>query len=176
MDHLNSRLKPIPRPRNAIPNKPSEHPKPTRPPPLPLPRPPPPPPRSWVMLPKFEPCQLKNKGSMIEDVQPPNRVEEPPKVTYDLRKLKRMKKDLVELNRKIRHSRKKHGNLIRRRNNLKKAIDEMMKFHFGSRFDGPKFEFQKVALAFGHACGSYRDDGKPKIDPDRFYELIERPN
>ena len=46
----------------------------------------------------------------------------------------------------------------------------MMKF----RFDGPKFEFNKVAEAFGRAYRSYRVDGKPKIDPDKFYELISK--
>ena len=54
-------------------------------------------------------------------------MEEPPKVKYDPKKLKRMKRDLAELNKKIRRSKKKHDNVTRRKNNLKKAIDEMVR-------------------------------------------------
>ena len=54
-------------------------------------------------------------------------MEELPKVKYDPKKPKRMKRDLAELNKKIRRSKKKHDNMIRRKNNLKKAIDEMVR-------------------------------------------------
>ena len=40
----------------------------------------------------------------------------------DPKKLKRMKKKLDELNRKIRHSRKKQDGMIHKRNALRKAI------------------------------------------------------
>ena len=36
-----------------------------------------------------------------------------------------MKKELDELNRKIRHSRKKHDGMIHKRNSLRKAIEDL---------------------------------------------------
>ena len=64
-----------------------------------------------------------------------------------------MKKDLAELNKKIRRSRKKHENLIRRRNNLKKAIDEMIRMKQSSKPvpEAHKFEFKELAQAFSRA-------------------------
>ena len=84
-----------------------------------------------------------------------------------------MKKDLMELNRKIRHSRKKHDNLIRRRNNLTKAIDEMVKARHPTNEVAHKFEFKRLTEAFGRAYRSYRVEGMPKMDPDTFYGLIK---
>ena len=45
--------------------------------------------------------------------------------SIDHKKLKRMKKKLDELNRKIRHSRKKHDGIVHKRNALRKVIDEI---------------------------------------------------
>ena len=81
-------------------------------------------------------------------------MEEPPKVKYDPKKLKRIKQDLAELNKKIRRrSKKKHDHVIRRKNNLKKAIDAMV----GSKpIPQPKPtppprqpEFRELEQAFG---------------------------
>ena len=103
-------------------------PKPTRPPLLP---PPPFPPLRPISPPKppqrLQRYQLREKGSTIGDVQQPEGMEEPPKVKYDPKMLKRMKRDLAELNKKIRRSKKKHDHMIRKRNNLKKAIDDMVR-------------------------------------------------
>ena len=105
MDHLCSRPGPIPRPRQVIKIKPPESiirrrpPKPTRPPPPPRPIPPPRPPI-------FQRYQLREKGSKVGDVQQPEGMEEPPK--YDPKELKYMKRDLAELNKKIKRSKKKH--------------------------------------------------------------------
>ena len=41
------------------------------------------------------------------------------------KQLKRMKKKLGELNRKIRHSRKKNDGLIHKQNSLRRAIEEL---------------------------------------------------
>ena len=126
MDHLSSRPRPIPRPHQVM--KPPEGiircrpPKSTRPPPPPPPRPIPPP-----RPPVFQRYQLREKGSKVGDVQQPEGMEEPPKVKYDPKKLKCMKRDLAELNKKIRRSKKKHDNVIRKKNNLKKAIDKMVR-------------------------------------------------
>ena len=113
MDHLNSRPKLIPRPRSPKPTRPPL-PPPTRPmlPPW-QPRPPPIPLGS-----KAAPCQpprpsnlrpyrLKDKGSKIGDVQPPTEEAHRPAREYNPKKLKRMKRDLVELKKKIRRSRKR---------------------------------------------------------------------
>ena len=114
MDHLSSRPRPIPRPCQVI--KPTEGiirrrpPKPTRPPPPPPPRPIPPP-----RPPVSQRYQLREKGSKVGDVQQPEGMEEPPKVKYNPKKLKSMKQDLAELNKKIRRSKKKHDNVIRRK-------------------------------------------------------------
>ena len=59
-------------------------------------------------------------------MEPP--VEQPPPGTKpptsgDPKKLKRMKKKLDELNRKIRHSRKRHHGLIHKQNSLRKVIE-----------------------------------------------------
>ena len=81
-----------------------------------------------------------------------------------------MKKDLAELNRKIRHSRKKHDNVIRRRNNLRKATDEMVRSKPGPEpTDEYKIpEFKEIVKAFSRAFRSYRVEGIPKTAPDTF--------
>ena len=52
-------------------------------------------------------------------------MEPPIELPPDPKKLKCMKKKLDELNRKIRHSRKKHDGLIHKRNSLRKVIREL---------------------------------------------------
>ena len=59
-----------------------------------------------------QPYQLKPKGGPSTDPNEP----QPP----DPKKLNRMKKKLDELNRKIRHARKKHDGLIHKRNSLRR--------------------------------------------------------
>ena len=87
-----------------------------------------------------------------------------------------MKKDLAELNKKIRRSRKKHDNLIRRKNNLMKAIDEMIRMKQSSTPipEAHKFEFKELAQAFSLAYRSYRLEGEPGVDPDTFFKLINK--
>ena len=74
---------------------------------------------------EFKPYQLKPKrDTNVEPfLEPP--IVEPPieQPSPDPKKLKRMKKKLDELNRKIRHSRKKHDGMIHKRNSLRKAIE-----------------------------------------------------
>ena len=79
----------------------------------------------------------------------------------------------MELNRRIRHSRKKHDNLIQRRNNLKKVIDEMVKARHPTNEVTHKFKFKELAEACGRAYRSYRVQGVPTMDPDTFYGLIK---
>ena len=71
--------------------------------------------------PTFRPYQLKPKRGKETFIEPPVEWTENP--TTNPKKLKRMKKKLDELNRKIRHSKKKHDGLIHKRNSLRKAIE-----------------------------------------------------
>ena len=76
----------------------------------PAPRPPRPAPRPHPKQDtEFKPYQLKPKRDT--NMEPPI-VESPTELPPDPKKLKCMKKKLDELNRKIRHSRKKHHGLI----------------------------------------------------------------
>ena len=85
------------------------------------PRPLQPPPFAGCSTPTLKPYQLKPKRGKETFIEPPvERAESP---TINPKKLKRMKKKLDELNRKIRHSRKKHNGLIHKRNSLRKAIE-----------------------------------------------------
>ena len=83
----------------------------------------------------------------------------------DPKKLKRMKKKLDELNRKIRHSRKKHDGMIHKRNALRKAI-EVLKHGTKPEVLGPrtvepvpepKWNLKECEQAFGGAYRSYMD-------------------
>ena len=84
-----------------------------------------------------------------------------------------MKKKLNELNRKIRHSRKKNDGLIHKRNALRKAIESAKSGTEPKRpVPEPKFIFKERELAFGGAYRSYRVEGVPKMDPEMFFRRI----
>ena len=96
-----------------------------------------------------------------------------------------MKKKLDELNRKIRHSRKKHDGMIHKRNSLRKAIETLerdTKPPPDRASPEPEFIFKELEQAFGRAYRSYRVKGEPKMDYDAFFirvregliELISR--
>ena len=75
------------------------------------------------MFQNFIPYQLKAKKDEVTFIEPP--IGERSKTLIDPKKLKRMKKKLDELNRKIRHSRKKHDRMIHKRNALRKVIADI---------------------------------------------------
>ena len=83
-----------------------------------------------------------------------------------------MKKKLDELNRKIRHFRKKHDGLIHKRNSLRRAIE---KLKWGNRRQ-PTTEheqgFVERERAFGGAYRSYRVNGRPRMDMETFFNRI----
>ena len=89
-----------------------------------------------------------------------------------------MKKKLDELNRKVRHSKNKHDEMIRKRNSLKKAMETLKR---GVKPE-PECIFKELEQAFGRAYRSYRVKGEPKMDYDAFFirvregliELISR--
>ena len=70
----------------------------------------PPKPSTLLASPTLKPCQLKPKRGKETFMEPPMEQQEVP--PPDPKKLKSMKKKLDELNRKIRHSRKKLNGLI----------------------------------------------------------------
>ena len=69
--------------------------------------------------PALRPYQLKPKRGKETLIEPP--VEQP---NPDPKELKQMKKKLDDLNRKIRHSKKKNDGLIHKRNSPRRAIEE----------------------------------------------------
>ena len=82
-----------------------------------------------------------------------------------------MKKKLGELNRKIRHSKKKNDGLIHERNSLRRAIEELK---WGTR-QAPiesRQGFIECDQAFGGAYRSYRVDGRSRMDVDTFFSHI----
>ena len=99
------------------------------------------------------------------------------------KKLKRMKKKLGELNMKIRHSRKKHDGLIHKRNSLKKAIKGLKGPASGGNRQ-PTIEpvqgfveaqsalFTELEQAFRRSYRSYRVNGRPRMDVEKFFSCI----
>ena len=140
-NQLLARPPPIPAPRQIPDLKPPR----TRPP-RPSRSPPPPPPTSVrfrpdrprqpellrkleernpqpLQPPTLKSYQLKPKRGNETFIEPPvEQAESPP---TNPKKLKQMKKKLDKLNRRIRHSRKKHDGMIHKRNSLRKAIEEI---------------------------------------------------
>ena len=80
-------------------------------------------------------------------------VEQP---SPDPKKLKQMKKKLDELNRKIKHSRKKHDGLIHKQNSLWKAIEGLKCGTKPEPVPEPEWNFKEQEQAFGGAYRSYR--------------------
>ena len=149
---------------------------------------------------KFKSYQLRSQRDKTSEpfLEPP--VEQTPpgpatserdaSTSGDPKKLKRMKKKLDELNRKIRHSRKKHDGMIHKRNSLIKVIEtlklgtkaEPLPPLSGAQAPEPEFIFKELEQVFGRAYRSYRVKGEPNMDYDTFFirvregliELISR--
>ena len=88
------------------------------------------------------------------------------------KQLKRMKKKLGELNRKIRHSKKKNDGLIRKQNSLRRAIEELKRGNAKRPTIEPEQGFVERERAFGRAYRSYRVNGRPGMDVDTFFSCI----
>ena len=89
-----------------------------------------------------------------------------------------MKKKLDELNRKIRHSRKKHDGMVHKRNALRKAIEDIKaatstKPTMEAQAE-PEWNFTKCEQAFGGTYRSYRANGKPRMDYSTFFGQINK--
>ena len=125
---------------------------------------------------EFKPYELKSKreeeGKEFKDLQP-SETNPIPNGKEMAKKLERMKKKLNELNRKIRHSKKKNDGLIHKRNALRKAIENVKSRTEPKRpVPKPKFIFKECEKAFGVAYRSYRVEGVPKMDPEMFFRRI----
>ena len=82
-----------------------------------------------------------------------------------------MKKKLDELNRKIKHSRKKCNGMIHKRNALRKVIADIKTTSTKPTIE-PEWNFTEREQAFGGAYRSYRVNGKPRMDYSTFFSQI----
>ena len=115
---------------------------------------------------KTQPYQLKPKRGK----KPPMEQKESPPTNP--KKLKRMKKKLGELNRKIRHSKKKNDGLIHKQNWLKKVIEKLMRGSTKQPTIEPAQGFVECERALGGAYRSYRVNGRSRMDVDTFFSHI----
>ena len=92
------------------------------------------------------------------------------------KQVKRMKKKLSMLNKKIRHSKKMHNNLISKQNSTKKKIEELKGPHERNEVFTPEESFSSVELeqAFDRAYRSYRINGRSRMDVDTFFDQIRQ--
>ena len=91
--------------------------------------------------------------------------------SIDPKKLKRMKKKLDELNRKVRHSRKKHDGMIHKRNALRKAIADVKSSSTRPTIE-PEWNFTGCERAFGGAYRSCSVNGRLRMDYSTFFSRI----
>ena len=144
--------RPISAPRPPTPPAPrTRPPRPTRPPPPPLVRP---------RQPEMRPYQLTLKGGKVMELP----MKQEPNPTSNPKQIKRMKKTLGELNRKIRHSKKKNDGLIHKQNSLRRAIKERTRQAPIERRQG----FTEHEQAFVMAYRSYRIEGS-RMDVDTVF-------
>ena len=87
-----------------------------------------------------------------------------------------MKKKLGKLNKKIRHSKKKHNNLVSKRNSIKKKIEGLKGPREPEESGESQESFNPVELkqAFDRAYRSYRINGRSRIDADTFFDRIRQ--
>ena len=136
-----------------------------------LPKPARPPPSPPSKQPELRSYQLKPKRGKETFIEPP--VEQPPS---NQKQIKRMKKKLGKLNKKIRHSKKKHNNLISKRNSIKKKIEELKGLHKPEESHEPEESFNPIEheQAFGRAYRSYTFNGRSRMDVDTFFNRIRQ--
>ena len=129
-------------------------------------------PASHRRSPALKPYQLKPKKGQEIFIEPPverKEVSPPP----NAKQIKCIKKNLSELNKKIRHSKRKYNNLISKRNPIKKKTKELKGLSKPEVSREPK-SFNPVELeqAFYRAYRSYRINGRSRMDVDTFYNRI----
>ena len=116
------------------------------------------------------PYQLKSERGKETFIEPPVEQKELP--PSNLKQIKRMKKKLGKLNKKIRHSKKDHNNLISKQNSIKKRIEELK----GLCKPEPEESFNPIELeqALNRAYRSYRINGRSRMDVDTFFDRIRQ--
>ena len=81
-----------------------------------------------------------------------------------------MKKKLGKLNKKIRHSKRKHNNLISKQNPIKKKIEELK----GPQEPEKSFNPIECEQAFGRAYRRYTFNGRSRMDVATFFDRIRQ--
>ena len=123
-------------------------------------------------LQNLRPYQLKPKRGKETFIELLMKQESTP--TSNQKQIKRMKKKLGKLNRKIRHSNKKHNGLISKRNSIKKESKELK----GQREPKPEpeesFEPIKLEQACNGAYRNYRISGRSRMDIVTFSDKIRQ--
>ena len=119
------------------------------------------------------------KTSLANPTPPPPPTRVPPckpkkvgeELKTDLKKLKHIKKKLGDLNRKIRHSKKKRNGLIHKRNSLRKAIEDIKTgIKLTPPVREPEWKFRERACDGDYR--SFRVNGRPKMDVETFFAQI----
>ena len=87
-----------------------------------------------------------------------------------------MKKKLGKLNKKIRHSKRKHNNLISKRNSIKKKTEELKEPCEPEESHEPEESFNPIELeqVFNRTYRSYRINGRSRMDVDTFFNRIRQ--
>ena len=90
--------------------------------------------------------------------------------------IKHMKKKLGKLNKKFRHSKKKHNNLESMRISIKKKIEELKgpSKPEVSRETEESFDPVELEQALDRAYRSYRINGRSRMDINTFFDLIRQ--
>ena len=119
----------------------------------------------------FKPYQLKPKRGQEAFIEPPVEQKEVPPPP-NAKRIKCMKKTLGKLNKKIRHSKKKHNNLVSKRNSIKKKIEELKGPCVPEELHEPEEYFNPIELE--QAYRRYRINERRRMDIDSFFDWIRQ--
>ena len=120
------------------------------------------------------------RETRIEDQNQPYQLRGPlvKQPTSNTKQIKRMKKKLGKLNKKIRHSKRKHNNLISKRHSIKKKIKELKrpcKSHEPKeKHEHESFNPIDLEQTYNRASRSDRINGRSRMDVDTFFDQIRQ--
>ena len=120
------------------------------------------------------PYQLKPKRGKETFIEPSVKQKELP--PSNPKQIKRMKKKLGKLNKKIRHSKRKHNNMMSKQNSIKKKIEELKGPREPKESHKPEESFNPIEIeqAFNRAYRSYRMNGRSRMNADTFFDRIRQ--
>ena len=128
-------------------------------------------PQSVRPKPTLKRYQLRPKSGKKTFMElPVEQIEVPP--PSNTKQIKHMKKKLSKLN-KIRHSKRKHNNLISKQNSIKKKTEELKGSCEGVLSPEESFSPAELEQAFGRAYSSYGINGN-RMDADAFFDRIRQ--